>query len=479
MPFKDLRQFIETLKTTGDCLEVNREVDWDQEIGAIGRRVCERSGPALLFNRIKDYPEGFRIFSGSLCTYRRVAIALDLPADAAVREIFAEYDRRNQHPVKPVVVKDGPCKENILLGDDADLHQLPAPLVHSGDGGRYIGTWSLTVCKDPDSDWTNWGMYRFMVYNRRHITGQPRLNSQLGMILHQKYIPKKKPMPMALVIGAEPITSLVASASYRKGVSEADYAGALRQQPVELVKCETSDLLVPATAEIVIEGEVLPDQVGEEGPFGEFPGYRTEGINMGVTCRIKAITYRNSPILSMIALGVPPDANSVATPIASSLAVRDHLRRHGAPVLHAYSPPHGVLHTIFISVKPGGRDTANKILDGLTLRRSDWSKVIMVDEDVDVFDIGQVLHAFSVKCHPIRGIYAREVEPGKAHCLTPCYSPEERRDLRGAIVLFDCTWPPEWSSFRDIPPKNSFDGIYSEEIKKKVLENWAEYGLKV
>ncbi|MBW2609690.1 MAG: UbiD family decarboxylase, partial [Deltaproteobacteria bacterium] len=363
MAFKNIREFIKTVEKTGDCIQINREVDWDQELGAIGRRVCEMSGPALFFNKIKDYSDEHRVFSGSLGTYRRIAIALGMPPDSSVREIFTEYDRRNQHPIKPVIVKEGPCKENIITGDEVDLYRFPAPMIHTGDGGRYLGTWAITVCKDPDSDWTNWGMYRFMVYNRRHLTGQPRLNSQLGLILHNKYISKNEPMPIALVLGAEPITTFVASASYRKGVSEVDQAGALRQEPVELIKCETNDLLVPATAEIVIEGEVLPDRVGEEGPFGEYPGYRTEGINMGVTWRVKAITHRNSPILSMIALGVPPDANSVATPIASSLAVRDHLKRHGCPVIDVYSPPHAVLHTAIVSVTKGGRETADKILD--------------------------------------------------------------------------------------------------------------------
>lgn len=478
MAFKDLRDFIRTLEKIGDIVHIEQEVDWDQEAGAISRRVCEMSGPALMFDKVKDYPEGYRLFAGSLATYSRVAVALGLPPNTPVKDIFAEYERRNEHPIKPVIVKDGTCKENIMLGDDVDLYTFPAPMVHTGDGGRYIGTWDIVISKDPDSDWTNWGMYRFMVYNQRYLTGFPRLNSQMGLVLHQKFVAHNKPMPMALVIGADPICHQVASASYRKGVSEVDFAGALRQEPVELIKCETSDLLVPANAEIVIEGEILPDMIGQEGPFGEFPGYRTEGIRMGVLCQVKAITYRNSPILSMIALGVPPDDNSVATPIASALAVKEHLKRYNVPVINVYSPPHAVLHTVIISVKPGGQDTANKILDALTVRRADWSKIIMVDEDVDIFDIGQVLHALSVKCHPVRGIIVREIEAGKAHSLTPCYSPEERRDLRGAIALFDCTWPPEWPLETHVPIKNSFDCIYSEEIKSKVLKNWRKYGLK-
>ncbi len=479
MGYKDLREFIQLLEKTGDVVRIKKEVDWDEEVGAINRRVYEMGGPALLFERIKDYPEGFRIFAGSLGTYRRVAIAMGLAPETPVKEIFAEYEKRSQKPVQPVILnKDkAPCKENILSGEKVDLYTLPAPMVHTGDGGRYIGTWDLVVCKDPDTGWANWGMYRFMVYNRRYLTGFPRLNSHLGMILHQKYLPKKEPMPMALVIGADPISHLIASASLRKEVNEAEVAGGLLQKPVELVRCETNDLLVPAHAEIVIEGEILPDKTGQEGPFGEFPGYRTEGIRMGVTCRVKAITFRHSPILTLISLGIPPDDNSVATPIASALAVKKVLQRHGIPVVDVYSPPHGVLHTLIVSVSRGGREVANQILDAITLRRSDWNKVFIVDHDIDIFDLGQVLHAFSVKCHPLNGVITRKIEAGKAHALTPCYTPEERRTMSGGIVALDCTWPPEWPKETHVPTKNSFNDIYSQEIKEKVLKNWKEYGL--
>jgi 4-hydroxy-3-polyprenylbenzoate decarboxylase len=476
--FKDLREFIKALEVTGDVVHIKKEVDWDEEAGAVNRRAYEMNGPALLFDRIKGYPEGYRIFAGSLGTYRRVAIAMGLPPETSVKEIFAEYEKRTERPIKPTVINKAPCKENILLGNDVDLYKLPAPMVHTGDGGRYIGTWDLVVCKDPDTNWTNWGMYRFMVYNKRYLTGFPRLNSHFGMILHQKYIPLKKSMPVALVIGADPISHLVASASLRKEVNEADVAGGLLQEPVELIRCETNDLLVPAHAEIVVEGEVLPDLTGQEGPFGEYPGYRTEGIRMGVTCRVTAITFRNSPILTMISLGVPPDDNSVATPIASALAVKKVLQRHGIPVVDVYSPPHAVLHTLIVSVAQGGREIADKILDAITLRRSDWNKVIIVDNDIDIFDLGQVLHAFSVKCHPLNGVIIRQIGPGKAHPLTPCYTAKERREMSGGIVAFDCTWPPEWSRETDVPTRNSFADIYSSEIQDKILKNWTDYGLK-
>jgi 4-hydroxy-3-polyprenylbenzoate decarboxylase len=178
----------------------------------------------------------------------------------------------------------------------------------------------------------------------------------------------------------------------------------------------------------------------------------------------------------MISLGVPPDDNSVATPIASAIAVKKVLHRHGIPVVDVYSPPSAVLHTVIISVTQGGRDVVNKILDALTLRRSDWNKVIIVDNDIDVFNLGQVLHAFSVKCHPVNGVIIRPIESGKAHPLTPCYSPEERRDMRGGIIALDCTWPTEWPRETHVPIRNSFDDIYTKEIKDKVLKNWKDYG---
>jgi len=477
MAFKDLRSFVAALERTGDVVHITKEVDWDQEAGAIARRVTEMGGPALMFDCIKDYPPGYRIFAGSLATHRRVALALGMAPDTPVKQIFAEYEKRNEITIPPRVVPTGPCKENILRGDDIDLYRFPAPMVHTGDGGRYIGTWCIAVCKDPDTSWTNWGMYRFMIYNRRHLAGWPRLNSHMGMILHSNYVKHNTRMPMALVIGADPLSSLIASASLRKEVSEPDVAGAMLQEPVELVRCETSDLLVPAHAEIVIEGEVLPDQVGQEGPFGEFPAYRTEGIRMGVACRVTAITHRTSPILSMISLGTPPDDCSVATPIASAIAVKKVLQRHGLPVIDVNSPPHAVLHTIVISVSRGGSEVTEKILDAITLRRSDWNKVFVVDDDIDIFDMGQVLHAFSVKCHPVRGVHVRDIPPGKAHALTPAYSPEERRAMKGGIVAFDCTWPPEWPRETHIPVRNSFNDIYAEEIKAKVLANWKAYGL--
>ena len=217
MAFKDNREFIDALKKTNDVVCIKKEVDWELEAGAVTRRSYELSGPAPLFEKVKDYPEGYRIFGGPLGTYRRIAVAMGLPADSPIKEIYDEYERRQDRLIPPVVVKDGPCKENIMLGDEVDLYRFPAPMCHEGDGGRYIGTWCFSVTKDPESEWANWGMYRYMIADQRALTGNPTPVSHLATIFREKYLPKNLPMPTALVIGADPLSSLVSLGGFAAG----------------------------------------------------------------------------------------------------------------------------------------------------------------------------------------------------------------------------------------------------------------------
>ncbi len=477
MAFKDMREFCETLDKTGDILHINREVDWELEAAAINRRSYESLGPAVLFEKIKDYPPGYRILGGAQGTYRRVAVSMGLPPETPVSRLYEEYEEREQKPIKPVVVREGSCKENIMVGNDVDLFSFPAPLIHDGDGGRYIGTWDIIVSHDPERKWTNWGMYRFMIHNEKYLTGDPTYNSQAGFMFNERYLPKNQKMPIAIVMGADPLCHTVASGGYGIGVDEADYAGALRQEPVELIKAETSDLMVPANAEIVIEGDLLPDVIAAEGPFGEYPGYRTGKARTGLVCAVNAITYRSSPIITMISLGVPVDDSSVTAAMTAALSLKRRLKRHGIPVTDVYAPPEGVTHLVVVGVKSGGKQVAKQISEIITARRASINKIIVVDQDVDVFNMMQVIHALAVKCHPLRGILLDEVAAGKGNPLTPCYSQEERQHFKGALAIFDSTWPPEWPK-EALPIKSSFDDIYPTEIKDKVVQNWSRYGFK-
>lgn len=478
MAFKDHRDFFAKLEREGELARIKKEVDWDLEAGAIGRRTYENGGPCLLFEKIKDYPEGFRISNGTTGTWSRVALAMGLSKSTPVREIYRSYEERIVKKIPPRIIrkKDAPCKENIMIGDDVDLYRFPSPMIHEGDGGRYIGTWDLVVCKDPETQWVNWGMYRFMVHNKGWLTGWPQTTSQLSLIYRERYMPRNQPMPVAVVIGTDPISHILATAPIPPQISEADISGGFQGEPIELVPCETIDLLVPAHAEIVLEGELVPDRIAPDGPFGEYPGYRSGTMAAGVAVKVKAVTYRNDPIVTMIALGTPPDDSSIAASLSAAVSMKQGLQRRGVPVTDVYVPPEGVTHLIIIGVKKGGMDTARKVLDFFTTRRVMTNKHIIVDDDVDVFNMAEVLHAFATRCHPGRGI-GYEWYEGRSNSLTPFYSPRERAKLKGVSVVFDSTWPPEWPA-EIIPIKASFKTIYSPEIQEKVIRNWHQYGLK-
>jgi len=255
-----------------------------------------------------------------------------------------------------------------------------------------------------------------------------------------------------------------------------DKIGGLMDAPLELVRCESSDLLVPAQCEIVVEGEVLPDCVGLEGPYGEYPGYRTGEMGNGILFRAAAVTHRKSPILTVDATGYRDDSSTI-TALTGAIAIKRRLDRHGVPVLDVNVPRDGAVHTAVIAVKYGGGQVARQILETLTSRRALLSKILLVEPDVDVFDLGQVLHAFSTKCHPVHGIHTVQYE-GRANTLTPCYSQGERAAQKGATVLYDCTWPGEWSREWEVPVKATFETIFPASVRQKVLSQWRAYGFK-
>jgi UbiD family decarboxylase len=239
MPFKDLREFIAKLEEEGEAIKIAEEVDWNLEVSAILRRSAEEGLPAPFFQKIKGYPQGYRLFGNSANSFRRMAISMDLKPDTHPRELIEEYIRRRHKPIKPVLVSTGPCKENVHIGDDVNLLEFPVPMQHEGDGGRYIGTWHVTIVKDPDSGWVNWGMYRHMLQSKNSVgILLASLAKHLAIIRDRSYLPKNKAMEVAIAIGVEPISAMCAASPLPVGVSEVDVVGGLRGEPVELVKCE-------------------------------------------------------------------------------------------------------------------------------------------------------------------------------------------------------------------------------------------------
>ena len=476
MPYKDLREFIAVLEKQGDAVRVEKEVDANLEVGAITRRVNETQSPAPFFQKIKGYAPEYRIFGSPLATLRRLATALEINPDASYSEILDRVETGWKRQIKPRVVKDGPCKENIYVGEDVDLYKLPSPVIHEGDGGPYLGTWGCFATPDLDSDWQNWGMYRNQVFDKNTLGVYMEGLRHHGLMYYAKYEPRNMAMPFALAIGPEPICTLAACTSAATGVSEVDIACGLRGEPVDLVKCETNDLLVPATSEIVIEGEIPPHERRLEGPFGEGFGYMTPAARLFPFGRVKAVTHRNNPILTVSNMGTATDEGDVAYAVNMAIEVRGALLKAGIPITGVYIPTECCSQLTVVSTKNTFSGIANRIANCIWGSTSNWfARVVVVGEDVDPSDMKEVLHTWMSQCHPVRGITVMGHATGTT--LQASLSMEDRKVSKGANVVFDCLFPIEWPA-EAIPKKASFKAVYPKELQEKVVKGWTEYGFK-
>ena len=474
MAIIDNHQFISALEQVGEVVKIEDEVDWDLEAGAILQRGAELQSPAILMENITDYP-GWRLFGNSIATYRRLAVAMGLHPDTPFRDILEEYYNRVQKPIKPVLIQDAPCQENILVGDDVDLMALPAPMLHDGDGGRYLCTWSTLVTKDPDTNWVNWGMYRAMIHNERYLTGLVLPGSDVGKIFYEKYAKYNKPMPFARAIGPDPISGLISGVPVGLEVNECDVAGGVLGEPVQLVKCKTVDLEVPAHAEIILEGELLPNITVDEGPFGEWLGFITFARSPQVVFKVNCITYRNNPILVVAIMGMPVNDDHLLLSVAYSAATKRLLQAQGIPVKDVFFPPHcgGLLCIVSTETPYSGipNQIANVILGSRGISRA-VHYIIIVGPDVDPFNQNEVMHSMTTLCDPKRGISIRHNE--LSNPLIPFLPFEDQRWARSSKAVFDCTWPVDWPKEK-IPIKASFKTIYPQGIQDRVLQKWAKY----
>lgn len=479
MPYRDQREYVEALDRAGQLKRIQVEVDWKMEIGAIMRRANDLREPALLFEKIKDYPAEYKILAnmigaGKPNLYGRSCLALDLPIETPPLKITNEIIKRFSNPIKPILVKDGPCKENIIKADEVDLLKFPVPHLRAADGGRYIGTWHLDINKDPETGWVNWGMYRHMVTSKASLGWLASPGQQGPSMYYQKYEKKGRAMPMAIAIGTDPACAFAAMSPLPPQVSEADIAGGLRGTPVELIKCETVDLEVPATSEIVLEGEVRPGEREWEGPFGEFTGYCASVKAPRPVFHVKCITHRNNPLLPVSSPGKPFDDTTFVYAMFSGAALQIELTKLGLPFKSLYLTPS--MLAVIIS--------ASEAYPGYvhTLSSAIWATkigvyrptVIIVGEDIDVTNMDEVMWALTTRMHPGRDIHIRERAP--AHPLIPFLSKEERESLTGAAVCLDATFPYEQN--REGLQVVDFEHSWPKDVQDLVLSRWKQYGFE-
>lgn len=277
----NFRSYVDALRRDGDLVEINEECDPHLEVGAIIRKVVESDERAPLFNKLKGQNDNnfWRILGApnSLRAdpkqrYARLARHIGLPPTASMQDILHKMvAAKTAAPIPPVVVATGSCKENRLTPDQFDLTTLPSPQLHQADGGRYVQTYGMHIVQSPDGKWSNWSIARAMVKDRNKLAGLVIPPQHIWQI-REMWRKEGKDMPWALAFGVPPAAIMAASMPLPEGLSEAEYIGSLVGAPLEVVKCDTNGLYVPANSEIVFEGTCSITETAPEGPFGEMHG---------------------------------------------------------------------------------------------------------------------------------------------------------------------------------------------------------------
>lgn len=489
-----LRSWLETLENAGQLHRISAQVDWDQEISAIARVNISQGGPGLLFENIKDHQDTLctKFLTCSLSNRRQVNLMLGLPVDTSSKDITAHLRKVYRKPVQPTLVETGPVKENMITGDDIDVRQIPAPLWHHLDGGKYINTFAGVITKEPDSGLPNIGIYRGMILDKNKI-GKLVIKTQGWGHHFIKRGMKPEPMPVAVVYGWHDVLPFCGASCFTKSVCEWDMMGAILGRPVELVKCETVDIEIPASAELVIEGYIDPDPktFEMEGPFAEYPGYSGGVPSPKPVLKVSCITHRNDPIVRGALEGARPGfpSEDLATFIHSWPAIIcNYLEDIGiSGVTDAWLPPVASGTHIIVQIHKNYRGHAQQVATALWswgIAQVSGKHIIVVEEDIDIRDPEAVEWAIAYRVNAGAGdIMTYGPTPGSP--LDPSTPPHENNPGKYGAgkwtrVLFDATrsWaiePSERFGGRRYPPVTKLP----VELEKQIHRRWDEYGIKV
>ncbi len=410
MAYKDLREFIEVLEKKGMLRRIKTEVSAELEITEILDRVVKSSGPALLFENVKGYKHP--VFANGFGTMERMCLALGA---SSLDEIGARIQKLLEleapssfwEGIKmlpqvaeltsfaPKHVNSGPCKE-VILRDGFSLDEFPILKCWPGDGGRFI-TLPLVFTKNPKSEKQNVGMYRMQVYDGK-TTGMHWHIHKHGA---RDYMESGGKIEVAVAIGADPVAVYSATAPLPDNIDEMMFAGFLRKKNVELVKCETVDLFVPAHAEIVLEGYVDARERRIEGPFGDHTGYYSLADEFPVF-HVTCITHRKNPIYHATVVGIPPMEDAYLGKATERIFLPLIKTQH-PEVVDINLPVEAVFHNLcVVSIKKRYPGQAKKVMFALWgMGQMMFAKIIIVlDDDVNVQDMRQVMWATTTRMNP-------------------------------------------------------------------------------
>jgi 4-hydroxy-3-polyprenylbenzoate decarboxylase len=448
-PWRDTREWIERAAAIGE-LRVVHGVDWQSGIGEVTELLDHTEGsPCVLFDDVPGYPSGYRVLVNSSGTPARQAVTLGLPGSEGNHDGLFRFWRRalaDFSPIEPTIVRDGPVFENVLEGDQVDLEAFPVPVWHPGDGGRYIGTASMNILKDPESDWVNVGTYRNQIFARDEM-GIYISPGKHGRLIRDRYLASGDRIPVVVVAGADPLLFMAACAEgIPYGMSEFAWAGGVRGKPVELVHGPHTGLPFPATAEIAIEGWIDPGAaLHDEGPYGEWMGYYASGEGRTHVIKVAAIHHRTDPILLGCPQGKPPHEDNRFLAYLKSVLIEKQLQQAGVPrITGVWCPPEAgnrMIVVIAVDQAYPGHATQALLVGSQTGTTAYAGRIaVVVDPDIDITSLDDVLWAIATRCDPRRDVTI--IDRAWSGPLDPAIHP----DLRGfnSRLLIDATKPWEW-----------------------------------
>lgn len=467
--FKDLREWISQAEEIGELVHVTG-ADTRYEIGAIDAITSRNQGPAVLFHEIKGYPPNFRMMTNLLSNIKTINLTFGLPLDYTIRDTVENLSKkimeceRTADNFAPRWLEKGPILENVVQDDGIDLTIFPTPVWHELDGGPYIGTADATITRDPDTGHTNMGTYRCQLFGRCTI-GMNIAPSHHGRIHQDKYFDQGKACPMVVVFGLDPLLFAISSSRIPERISELNYIGALRGEPVPVIKGRVTGLPIPANAEIAIEGFTEPNRTRKEGPFGEWTGHYASGVMDSPFIQATTLYYRNDPILC----GSAPSKASYSDEgfmrsIWRSALIYNLLVHAGIPdIKGVYCPPVGGSRNLdIISIKQryeGHATDAGHVASAFSGRYT-----IIVDDDVDPYDLEDVIWALTMRSRPIESDIIKKARsnPTDPSVRLPTPTFTTSRQIIYAVKPYE--------RLKEFPPVS----MASAELRGSVFDKWKD-----
>ncbi|MGE4298000.1 MAG: menaquinone biosynthesis decarboxylase [Desulfovibrionaceae bacterium] len=483
MAYKDLQAFLKALDKEKELARVDRELDTYLEIAEVTDVVSKKTGPALLFNKPKG--SRFPVCTNMFGSFKRMHMALEVDSlDAVAEQIneFIEVEKPDgiikklkllprlarMANIFPKEVSSGPCQDVVLMGKDVDLGILPVLTTWPQDAGPFI-TLPLVVTKNPDTGMRNVGMYRMQVFDK-NTTGMHWHRHKGGAYHYHLAERKKQRLEVAVALGPDPAVTYAATAPIPDEMDEFLFAGFLRQAPVELVKCKTVDLEVPANSQFVLEGYVEPGERRREGPFGDHTGYYSLADDYPVF-HVTALTHRKDAIYPATLVGPPPMEDCYMGKATERIFL-PIIKKQLPEVADMNLPLEGVFHNLcFVSIDKRYPGQVRKVMYALWgLGQMMFTKIIVVvDKNVNVQNVSEVLWRLGNNVDPKRDIVILE---GPLDALDHA-SPTA---FYGGKIGIDATKKgPDDGHFREWPDALRMDPA----VKKKIRSIWTELGINL